>query len=231
MTTANPEKKTKKTAVAKITPFGKTETTRPPELIVQETFGIGIRDYDRGADVWDANRVDEQGKPAPGWVHVPNLSLECVVEFSANEGKGTGRQCIPVNEFVDYVGVLQGIHDSGYATVQTSDRTEYTPTNVVAKESFAMVRPKITQTNTDGTVTSTEDKTAAADIVSVRCTSGKGAKPMLVHRDSFPAVLGLLTQIAGNLEEYTEMAWDRYNAAVAAGEPTDPPADGEPASE
>ena len=169
----------------KINPFGKAVIERNAVDILQETFGIGIKDYDRGADQWDA----EEGK----WAWVPNITQECVVEFSVNEGKGTGRQTIPANEFREYVGVLQGIMDSGFQEAAGADRTAYVPTNVVASQSFKMV---------------SRDNSGERNLVSIRCTGGKGAKPMMVHRAQFGAVVSMLRKICDNLPEYEEQAWN-----------------------
>jgi hypothetical protein len=199
--------------MSKINPFGKEEIKRSAVEILQANFGIGIRDYDRGADVWDPTKRDEKtGKVKPGWVHVPNESKECVIEFSVNVGKGTGRQAIPANEFVEYVGALQAIIDSDYEEPSGPDRTEYVPTPQVAAQSFKMVRPRIT--GPDGKTT--EDKTADRNVVSVRCTGGKGSKPMLVNRDEFPEVVSMLQTIADGLETFEDQAWENYEAEQAA---------------
>lgn len=211
----------KSTQAPKYNPFGKTQPVKSPMLILQESFGIGIRNFDRGADQWDATRVDDKGKPAPGWVHVPRVELECVIEFAVNEGKGTGRQCIPASEFVAYVNSLRQIVDSDFAEVAASDRTEYIPTPVVASQSFRLVRPRIQVTGTDGKASTVEDKNAARDVVSVRCTSGKGAKPMLASKEDFKQVVAALEGIASNLSSYEDQAWANYKAQVAAGEVPD----------
>ena len=173
--------------MSKINPFGKVAAERSPLDIMQESFGIGIRDYDRGSEVWDA----DQGK----WVWSENLNHECVIEFSVNEGKGTGRQAIPASEFKDYVQVLQGIIDAGFREPEGADRTAYVPTNVIAAQSFKMV------SKTDG---------GDRNLVSVRCTSGKGAKPMMIPRNQFESVVQALKQIADNLDAFEGKAWSNY---------------------
>jgi hypothetical protein len=175
--------------MSKINPFGKTVTERSCLDILQENFGIGIRDYDRGADIWDADQAK--------WVWAENLTSECVIEFAVNEGKGTGRQAIPASEFRAYVDALQGIIDSGYHEPEGADRTTYVPTNVVAAQSFKMVPPR-------------DDKNGERDVVSIRCTGGKGAKPMMVPRDQFPEVVSILQGIANQIDEYEEQAWANY---------------------
>lgn len=198
---------------AKFNPFGGPAESRKPALqILKENFGIGIAHYDRGADAWDNDRVNEAGKSEPGWVHVPEESLECVISFSVNEGKGTGRQVIPANEFVQYVDTLQGIIDSDYEEPPSADRTEYVPTFEVARESFRLVQPKISVTDTDGKTKSVTDTDAPRDVVSVRCTGGKGAKPMTVAKDEFPAIVEMLREIAESLPDYEEQAWTSYRA-------------------
>lgn len=175
--------------MSKINPFGKVQNERRAIDILQENFGIGIKEYDRGADVWDAD--------SDKWVWQSSVSNECVVEFSVNEGKGTGRQTIPVSEFKDYVSVLQGIIDSGYHEPEGADRSSYIPTNVVAAQSFKMVTPR-------------DDKNGERSVVSVRCTGGKGAKPMLIPRDQFANVVQALREISNNLEAYEKQAWENY---------------------
>lgn len=212
----------KKEKVTAFNPFGgNTETRKPAIQILRENFGIGITNYDRGADVWDEFRLNEAGKREPGWVHVAEESLECVVTFSVNEGKGTGRQVIPVNEFVQYVDTLQGIIDSGYEEPPSADRTEYVPTYAVARESFKLVRPKKTEIDADGKQKSVVDSEAARDVVSVRSTSGKGAKPMTVSQAEFPGIVAMLTEIADNLETYTAQAWAGYKAKVGDADETE----------
>jgi hypothetical protein len=176
--------------MAKINPFGVAATERSAVDVLRENFGIGIRDYDRGADIWDADQAK--------WVWAENLTSECVVEFTVNEGKGTGRQAIPASEFKDYVSVLQSIIASDYKEPEGADRTSYVPTNVVASQSFKMVTPR-------------DDKNGERDVVSVRCTGGKGAKPMMIPRDQFPQVVAALRQIADNLDQFEKQAWDNYN--------------------
>lgn len=173
--------------MSKINPFGKVATERSALDILQESFGIGIRDYDRGSEVWDS----EQGK----WVWSENLNHECVIEFSVNEGKGTGRQAIPASEFKEYVGVLQAIVDAGFQEREGADRTAYVPTNVIAAQSFKMV---------------SKSEGGDRNHVSVRCQSGKGAKPMMVPRNQFQTVVQALKQIADNLEQFESKAWSNY---------------------
>jgi hypothetical protein len=172
--------------MSKINPFGKTQSDRNCLEILQENFGIGIRNYDRGAEVWDS----ESGR----WVWQEALSSECVIEFSVNEGKGTGRQVIPASEFRAYVDALQAILDSGFREPEGADRTTYVPTNVVAAQSFKMVPPR-------------EDKNGERSVVSIRCTGGKGAKPMMIPREQFGEVVSILTKVSENLEEYEQQAW------------------------
>lgn len=221
----------KKVATTKWNPFGRTAPVRSSLEILQDNFGIGILLYDRGAEQWDANRVDENtGKPAPGWVHVPNQTLECVVEFAVNEGKGTGRQIIPASEFTQYVRALRAIQESDYAERVTSDRTQYIPTFKVAEDSFRMVHPRVQVVGEDGKMKTVEDKTAPRDVVSVRCTGGKGAKPMLVAKAEFPGVVSALEGIASQIEAYQAQAWANYKAQVAAGETpnVEPPTSSDP---
>lgn len=175
--------------MSKINPFGKVQSDRNCLEILQENFGIGIRDYDRGADVWD--------EEAQKWVWQEAISSECVIEFSVNEGKGTGRQAIPASEFRAYVDALQAILDSGFREPEGGDRSTYIPTNVIAAQSFKMVPPR-------------DDKGGERNVVSVRCTAGKGAKPMMIPKDQFGEVVSTLKGIADSLPDYEEKAWENY---------------------
>ena len=181
--------------MSKFNPFGKEVATRTALDILQESFGIGIKDYDRGSDRWN---------PATQtWEWEANITQECVVEFTVNEGKGTGKQTIPASEFPAYVAALQGIIDSGYREPEGADRTTYVPTNVVASQSFKMVHPRTV--GDDGKVQ--ENKSAPRNVVSIRCTGGKGAKPMMVPQDQFEKVVNVLASIAESLDEYEAQAW------------------------
>jgi hypothetical protein len=181
--------------MGKINPFGREVSTRTAMDILQESFGIGIKDYDRGADQWDS----ESGT----WAWVPNITQECVVEFTVNEGKGTGKQTIPANEFRDYVKALQNIIESDFREPEGADRTTYVPTDVVAAQSFKMVYPR--SVGSDGKVY--ENKNGERNVVSIRCTGGKGAKPMMIPQDQFAGVVGMLRRIADNLPQYEAQAW------------------------
>jgi hypothetical protein len=200
----------------KFNPFGTEQVEKTALEVMQASFGIGFRDYDRGASVWDVNRTNKAGKVEPGWVHRADLSLECVIEFSVNEGKGTGRQAIPANEFPDYLDSLQTIIDTDYAAKAGPDRTQYVPTYQHVEESFKMVRPKQQVTQSDGSVKSVTIQEADPTVVSVRCTGGKGAKPMLVPQDQFAGVVAALVNIGDNLEAHTARARDNYEAEQAA---------------
>jgi hypothetical protein len=69
---------------------------------------------------------------------------------------------------------------------------------VIAAQSFKMVHPR--EMGADGKVQA--DKGSERNVVSVRSTSGKGAKPMMVPRDQFAEVVALLSEVAENLPEY-----------------------------
>lgn len=207
--------KTKKTTAPKLNPFGvSVESRKPATQILKESGQIGIQSYDRGGEVWDPDRVNESGKNEPDWVHVPEESLECVVIFALNEGKGTGKQIVPVDEFPRFVEVLRNIIDTDYKEVVTADPHEYIPTDVVAKESFKLIRPKVETIDSDGKTKMVTDQNAPRDVVSIRTTSGKGAKPMTVSQAEFPAIVALLEDIRDNLDVLSEQAWSSYRAQV-----------------
>ncbi len=199
-------------------PFGKEKTEKSALQILQETFVIGVRDFDYGVDVWDPLRREEStGKLSPGFKHVPHNVLEVVIEFATNEGKGTGRQCIPAGEFLGYVQVLRDIHESGYETPPEADRTVYVPTFDVARSSFAMIAPKKTVSDGKGGTKTIADPEAPRDLVSVRCVSGKGAKPMVVPKAQFLGIVEALELVAQNLEDHVELAWQGYDDEIDAG--------------
>jgi len=212
----------------KSNPFGQSAPARiPAPTVLKKSFGIGIDNYDRGADVWVEDVKDKDGDSTgkAGWQHQPNETFECVIEFSTNVGKGTGRQKIPVSELGDYLDVLEDIIATDYAVPEKSDRTEYIPTNEVARQSFRMILPKIE--GPEGKLV--DDHSSPKNVVSVRCTGGKGAKPMTVPTDEFPQVVSLLRTIQGQLEDSVDDdgnvvpglvtgCWDRYKAELASRE-------------
>lgn len=198
--------------MSKVNPFGREEKTPSAEEILCGNFGIGFQNFDFGASVWDPNHTDKRGNISPAWVHVPRESMECVIQFSVNTGKGTGRQVIPASEFPQYVDSLQNIIDSGYAANATDDRSQYVPTYEHVSESFRMVRPKRKVLQSNGSYKYETDRNAEPSVVSVRCTGGKGAKPMLINRDEFPTVVNLLRKVSDNLDEYVELARQNYTS-------------------
>lgn len=203
-----------------VNPFGnKSSASRRPALeILQESFYLGVRDFDRGVDVWNPRRKDPAtGKISPGFEHQPNISLEPVIEFTVNEGKGTGRQVIPACEFRRYVEVLRDIHESGYEAPPEADRTVYVPTHEIARSSFSMTHPKKEVPDGKGGLKSVLDTDAPRNIVSVRCASGKGQKPMTVPRQEFLKVVEALEGVANDLDNLVETAWKGYDALVDDG--------------
>ena len=196
-------------------PFGKENTVKPAIEVLQNNFGIGYKNFNFGAQRWDENRTNKAGDVEPGWVDDKQERLECVIEFSVNEGKGTGKQSIPASEFAAYVDSLQSIIDTNYAVAAGEDRTQYIPTYEHVGQSFKMVRPKHQVTQSDGSTKSVTIRDADPTVVSVRCTGGKGAKPMLVARDEFPGIVAALAGIASNLDEHIENAQTRYDAELA----------------
>jgi len=201
--------------MSKINPFGEEKVQKTAMEMLQAKFGIGFKQFDRGAERWDVNRLNKVGDVEPGWVPNPNLSLECVVEFTVNGGKGTGRQSIPASEFTQYLDSLQEIVNSGYEVSSGEDRSQYTPTHVYAAESFKMVRPKHEVMKSDGSYRSVVIPGSEPTIVSVRCTGGKGAKPMLIPRDEFPGIIEALRNVDANMEEFIETARANYEAEQA----------------
>lgn len=201
-----------------ITPFGQS-AQQSCLTTLKKNFSIGIHDYDRGHDVWDPNFVNEAGVVEPSWVHVPQVSRECVVLFATNTGQGTGRQFIPADEFDDYVSVLEGIIASGYQEPERNEREEYTPTNVIARRSFQLVRPRIhVMDDKSGKTKAVEDKSAERNVVSVRSKNGQGSKPILIPINEFPDVVNCLREVANNIQEYQAQAWAAFEAETKSEE-------------
>jgi hypothetical protein len=200
--------------MSKINPFGKEAPVRSAVDILQENFGIGVRPYDRGVKEWRDERIDpESGEDkGPGFVHVPDLTTEVVIEFSTNEGKGTGRQAVPASEFDNYVTSLEQITKAKYVREDGAGENRYIPCGEVASSSWRMVKPKVKEVQSDGTTKSVTDQSADPTIVSVRAAAGKGAKPMQVQQAEFPEVVSMLRGIADNLEAFQSQAWENYNA-------------------
>jgi hypothetical protein len=181
--------------MSKFNPFATGPKKNNALETLKETLSIGLENYDRGADVWN---------PATqSWEWQPNMTQEVVISFSVNTGKGTGKQVIPASEFRDYVAVLKGIIESGYKEREGNDRTAYVPTPVIAAQSFKMVYPRVQ--GVEGKVE--EDKSGERNVVSVRSTDGKGAKPMMIPRDQFENVVLTLASIGESIEYYEEQAW------------------------
>jgi hypothetical protein len=179
----------------KINPFAKEVRRNNALETLKETLNIEIAAYDRGSYQWDS----VEG----AWSWVENIQMEPVITFAVNQSRGTGRQVIPASEFLDYVSALQAIIDSDFREPEGADRTTYVPTNVVAAQSFKMVHPR--EVGSDGKVYS--DKGGERNVVSVRCTGGKGAKPMMVEKSQFVEVVSTLARIAESLDQYEEQAW------------------------
>lgn len=176
--------------------------------ILSKNFKIGISDFDRGASVWVEKR---EGKGTPGWVHVPKVSLECVIRFKVNiQERGTGCQLIPASEFLACLDAFDEIIKRDYKVLGLEDRTKYVPTNERIESSFKMVRPKHLITNLDGKKVSVDIPDSEETVVSVNCSGGSGSKPMLVPRSEFQDVVSLLRTVGDELPGYIESAKTRY---------------------
>ena len=195
-------------------PFGVAQSAKSSIQILQESFGIGFRKFDFGAEKWDPNRIGRDGSVEPGWVPDRREQTVCVVEFSVNEGKGTGRQVIPASEFPQYVKALRKIIDTNYAEAAGEDRTQYITTYEHVSGSFRMVHPKVQRTQSDGSLRMVVDRSAERNVVSVRCTGGKGAKPMLVPRNEFESIVSALEGVSGKLDELVSTAQSNYEAEL-----------------
>lgn len=194
-------------------PFSK--TSKNAVTLLKESFGVGFDEFDFGGERWDENRRNKAGELEPGWVPDPKIKTVCVIQFSPNEGQGTGKQVIPVSEFPEYIRELRSIIDSGYATDAGQDRSQYVPTYEHARQSFKMVQPKKKITKSDGTTRSVTDRSAPFDMVSVRCTGGQGSKPIVLHRDEFEQVVELLEGVSDNLDQLVEEAQKNYDQEIA----------------
>lgn len=184
-----------------------------------QNFSIGIQDFDRGYDVWDQHRINAKGDLDPGWVYQPNISKECVVCFTVNEGKGTGKQIIPVSEFEQYVSVLENIIKTDYNCDNEEDRSIYKPTYMIAKASFSMNHPKEFYFDKDGKEKARQAFDKPKSVVSIRTRGGQGAKPIMVEKEEFPKIVELLRSTVSKLPELEKVAWEVYNNANKKLEP------------
>lgn len=205
---------------ASFNPFGKQNQEKTAKQLLMDTFGIGFQDYDFGAEKWSENRIDEETgeEHGPGWVPDPKVKSTCVVRFTVNEGQGTGAQVIPAEEFPQYVRQLRRIIDSNYEESAGKDRTEYIPTYVHASESFRMIHPKKKVIQPNGKVKRVTDHSGERSVVSVRCSGGKGSKPMTVSKDEFEEVVAALEMVAESLPQHVELATKRRDAALGSDE-------------
>lgn len=158
---------------------------------------VYIKQFDFGHEVWSEDRLDSRGIANPGWVYQPDIRHVVVVDFTVNEGKGTGHQIIPVSEFKEYVAFLRSIIDNGFKSPSKERRNEYIPTWKIAQLSFDMIPGK------DG-------KDNKLDYVSARSAMGQGAKPIIVHKDELPDVVSKLEELVSNLPEIEKQCWDEF---------------------
>ena len=115
-----------------------TETDESPLTVIRQTMSVSLND---------------EGTP--------------VVSFATNKGKGSGAQTMPIDQFADYVSVLEGYVADGIP--------EGTPEeNLTAAESVT--------------------RTIKVDdgVISFRVRSGKGAKPAKLPASSFTETVELL---------------------------------------
>lgn len=173
-----------------------TEVSENPVTIMKDTIEVKIDEVDRDGEV----------------------SLEPIVTFAVNRGKGTGAQKIPLAEFDGYLATVQDFRDNGFDDAQVEG---YRPAGEVVRETMSLVKPteEYEHTDDDGQVTKKRRaiKNAEPNIVSWRTRTGKGSKPARVNRDQFAGVIEILEMVpALATEDRIAQAWQKHRDAVAA---------------
>jgi hypothetical protein len=195
-----------------VSPFGFEQAEKSAIDLFKESFGVGIADVDRGVQEYDDAADDGKG----GYVHTPDVNTECVITFATNEGKGTGAQVVPVSELPEYINALEEIVAADFVRPD-GDPDSYQPAGAIARSSWHMVRPRIRVADAKAKAgfKSVEDSTKPKDRLAVRSKNGHGAKPMIIKKSEVPAILGLLKEVAANIESFTDRSWSLYNAEQA----------------
>lgn len=145
-------------------------------------------------------------------------TLEPIVTFAVNKGKGTGAQKIPLTEFPEYLEAVQHFRDNGFEEAKVEG---YQPAGDVVRDTMSLVKPteEYTHVTDEGEkVTKRRPiKNAEPNIVSWRTRTGKGSKPARVNIDQFPAVVEILEMVPQlATEERIAKAWDKHRKAAAA---------------
>jgi hypothetical protein len=145
-------------------------------------------------------------------------TLEPIVSFAVNRGKGTGAQKIPLSEFAGYLETVQDFRDNGFDDAKVEG---YRVAGEIVRETMSLVKPteEYEHTDDDGKVTTKKRpiKNAEPNLVSWRTRTGKGSKPARVQREDFPSIIEILEMVpALASEQKIAQAWDKHRKAVAA---------------
>lgn len=172
------------------------EVSENPVTIMKETIEVKIDEVDRDGEV----------------------TLEPIVSFAVNRGKGTGAQKIPLSEFAGYLDTLQDYRDNGFDEAQVEG---YRPAGEVARETMSLVKPteeyQATDDNGQSVTKRRPIKNAEPNIVSFRTRTGKGSKPARVNISQFADVIEVLEMVPSlATEDRIAQAWDKHRKAEAA---------------
>jgi hypothetical protein len=172
------------------------EVSENPVTILKDSIEIKIDEVERDGEV----------------------SLEPIVSYAVNRGKGTGAQKVPLSEFPEYLESLQDFRDNGFDEAQIEG---YRPAGEVVRETMSLQKPTEAYETTDdngNTVTKRRPiKDAEPNIVSFRAKTGKGSKPARIQLDQFGDVVGILEMVPQLATEsrITE-AWAKHRKAQEA---------------
>lgn len=196
---------------------GNAKVQRDVMDIVQNDSKIGVAVIDRGSKVWDeAGGDDGQGD----WVHVPEEYEELSLDLVVNEGKGYGSQTISEDDLEGVAEALAGIIAADFQRPEPTPETYQPPGEVVAN-SWRMVFPKKDEIDPKtGKMRAVRDRNHPEGrcLVSFRTRNGRGAKPVEIHRDRLPELLGLTQNLGPAFDAQREVAWANYEAYKAAAE-------------
>lgn len=112
-------------------------------------------------------------------------SVPCL-SFSTGEGRGTGSEVVPLDELEEYVGVLSHYVEEGIDAVVQEDEG-YRPSYEIIQDSIKLVQSE-----------------EAADKVSFRSRTGKGAKPQTFEHARFGDVVKILNAVVPQVESLRE---------------------------
>ncbi len=165
------------------------EVSENPVTIMKETIEVKVDSVERDGEV----------------------TIEPIVTFAVNRGKGTGAQKIPLSEFAGYLETIQDYRDNGFDNAKVEG---YRPAGEIVRDTMSLVKPTEEYTDDKGNTKRRPIKDAEPNIVSWRTRTGKGSKPARVSLEDFPKVIKVLEMVPKlATEDLIAQAWDKYNAA------------------